>query len=72
MAITKKTEALVNDLIQGMTRSAIDIYKSGQVIESADIEALASLITSVQGGNEDKSPICGFIIPTPPEEDDDE
>ncbi|MEK5178250.1 hypothetical protein [Paenibacillus odorifer] len=67
MAITKKTEALVNELIQGMTRSAIETYKAGSTIDAEDIESLASLISSVQGGECYGSPVCGFVIPAPTE-----
>lgn len=68
--ITKKTEGLLNELIQGMTRSAINAYNSGATIESSDIEALASLVSSVQGDGGDLPPICGFIVPPPREEED--
>ncbi|MEK5397473.1 hypothetical protein [Paenibacillus sp. FSL K6-2859] len=70
MAITKKSEMLINELIQGMTRSAIETYKAGNTIDAEDIESLASLISSissVQGGEGDGSSVCGFVVPAPTE-----
>ncbi|WP_162515400.1 hypothetical protein [Paenibacillus pinistramenti] len=60
----------VDKLIQTVADSALRAYEGGKS-DPATIEALASLINAAHGEPPvDGSPCIGFIVPSPPEDEE--
>ena len=67
--ITKQTQAKINDLICALSDRVTTAIVSGSDVPLSTIDSLTKLIEVASGViPEDKPPVCGFIIPSPPEE----
>lgn len=71
--ITKRAQNKINDLICAISDRVNKAATSGNDIPLNAVDSLSRLIEVASGaGIEADSPVCGFIVPLPSEDNDDE
>lgn len=65
--LEKETAKAVNELIRGICAD----WKSGQAVDAEGLNAMAALITAVNGAvaNTPPGPVVGFTSPSPGDDD---